>query len=140
MPTGVFNGTDLLVKVIEVDGTLAAIGHTTSCSMSFSHDLPEATTKDSAGYAEYISGVRGGEINFEGLVAFDDASNAEEIIGYVTGRNKVDWSFGTAASGDTIYEGEGFISAIEVSAEMESPVSYSGTITITGAITTSTNA
>jgi hypothetical protein len=52
----------------------------------------------------------------------------------------VDWSFGTAASGDTIYEGEGFISAIEVSAEMESPVSYSGTITITGAITTSTNA
>lgn len=141
MPTsGVFNGTNLLVKVIETDGTLATIGHTTSCSMSLSHDLPEATTKDSAGYAEYISGVRGGEINFEGLVAFNDASNAEEIIGYVTGRNKVDWSFGTAASGDTIYEGEGFISAIEVSAEMESPVSYSGTITITGAITTSTNA
>lgn len=137
--TGVFNGTNLLVKVIGDGGTLATIGHTTSCSMSLSHDLPEATTKDSNGWTEVISGVRGGEINFEGLVAFDDSSNAEEIIGYVTSRNKVDWSFGTAASGDTVYEGEGYISSIEVSADMEAPVSYSGTITITGAISSSTN-
>lgn len=138
--TGVFNGSNLLVKVIGDGGTLATIGHTTSCSMSLSHDLPEATTKDSNGYSEFISGVRGGTISFEGLVAYDDSANAEEIIGYVTGRNKVDWSFGTAASGDTVYEGEGFISSIEVSAEMESPVSFSGEITITGAISSSTNA
>jgi predicted secreted protein len=137
--TGVFNGSNLLVKVIGDGGTLATIGHTTSCSMSLSHDLPEATTKDSNGYSEFISGVRGGTISFEGLVAYDDSANAEEIIGYVTGRNKVDWSFGTAASGDTVYEGEGFISSIEVSAEMESPVSFSGEITITGAISSSTN-
>jgi len=137
--TGVFNGTNLLVKVIGDGGTLATIGHTTSCSMSLSHDLPEATTKDSNGYSEFISGVRGGTISFEGLVAYDDSSNAEEIIGYVTGRNKVDWSFGTAATGDTVYSGEGYISSIEVSAEMESPVSYSGEITITGAITSATN-
>lgn len=137
--TGIFNGSNLLIKVIGDGGTLATIGHTTSCSMSLSHDLPEATTKDSNGYSEYISGVRGGTISFEGLVAYDDSANAEEIIGYVTGRNKVDWSFGTAASGDTVYEGEGFISSIEVSAEMESPVSFSGEITITGAISSSTN-
>lgn len=137
--TGVFNGTNLLVKVIGDGGTLATIGHTTSCTMSLSHDLPEATTKDSSGYSEYISGVRGGTISFEGLVAYDDSANAEEIIGYVTSRSKVDWSFGTAASGDTVYEGEGFISSIEVSAEMESPVSFSGEITITGAISSSTN-
>lgn len=137
--TGVFNGTNLLVKVIGDGGTLATIGHTTSCSMSLSHDLPEATTKDSNGYSEFISGVRGGTISFEGLVAYDDSANAEEIIGYVTGRNKVDWSFGTAATGDTVYSGEGYISSIEVSAEMESPVSYSGEITITGAITSATN-
>ena len=137
--TGVFSGTNLLVKVIADGGTLATIGHTTSCSMSLSHDLPEATTKDSNGYSEFISGVRGGTISFEGLVAYDDSSNAEEIIGYVTGRNKVDWSFGTAETGDTVYSGEGFISSIEVSAEMESPVSYSGEITITGAITSAAN-
>ena len=137
--TGVFSGTDLLIKVIGDGGTLATIGHTTSCSMSLSHDLPEATTKDSNGYAEYISGVRGGEISFEGLVAYDDAANAEEIISYVTGRNLVNWSFGTAATGDTVYSGDGFISSIEVSAEMESPVSFSGTITITGAISSATN-
>ena len=38
--TGVFNGTDLLLKV---EGS--TIGHTTSCTLTISHDLPEATTK-----------------------------------------------------------------------------------------------
>lgn len=138
--TGVFNGTNLLVKVISDGGTLATIGHTTSCSISFSHDLPEATTKDSNGWSEVISGVRGGEISFEGLVAYDDAANSVELADYIIGRTKVDFSFGTAASGDAIYTGEGYISSLEVSADMESPVAYSGTITITGPIEKSTNA
>lgn len=141
--SGVFNGTDLLVKVIADGGTLGTIGHTTSCSMSFTHDLPEATTKDSSGFAEFISGVRSAEISFEGLVVYDESSgiqNQEELAAFITARNKVDWQFGTDESGDTIYTGEGFISSLEVTAEMESPVTYSGTITTTGAISTSTNA
>ena len=82
--TGVFNGTNLLVKVIADGGTLATIGHTTSCSMSLTHDLPEATTKDSSGYAEFISGIRGGTISFEGLVAYDDSANAEDSCAVVS--------------------------------------------------------
>ena len=54
--TGVFNGTDLLLKL--TDGTSIAtstiIGHSTSCSLSLSNDLPEATTKDSNGFSRCI--------------------------------------------------------------------------------------
>jgi TP901-1 family phage major tail protein len=137
---GVFNGTDLLIKVIGSGGTLATIGHTTSCSISFSQDLPDATTKDSAGWNEVIAGARGGSISFDGLVAYDDAANSVEIADYIINRTKVDFSFGTAASGDTIYTGSGFIDSLEVSADAESPVSYSGSITITGAIVSEVNA
>ena len=136
----VFNGTNLLVKVIADGGTPVALGHTTTCSMSLSHDLPEVTTKDSGGWTEIISGVRGGEISFEGLVNHESSANVDEIIGYITGRTKVDWSFGTSTSGDTVYSGEGYISASSISADAESPVTFDGTITITGAISSSTNA
>ena len=44
--SGTFNGTNLILKVIADGGTLATIGHTTSCSISLSNDLPIATTKD----------------------------------------------------------------------------------------------
>ena len=133
--TGVFNGTNLLLKVEDV-----TVGHTTSCTLTISHDLPEATTKDSAGWQEVISGVRSGEISFEGLVDYTDTANAIELADYIINRTQITAVFGTTESGDSIYTAEGFISSIEQSAEMESPVSYSGSITITGPIVKSTNA
>ena len=137
--TGVFNGTNLLLKFHSVQGSIASIGHSTSCSMSLSADLPDATTKDSSGFNEVIAGTRTGEISFEGLVAYDDANNAIEAADYLIARTKLHWSFGTAASGDAVYSGTGFLSSVEMSGEMESPVTYSGTITITGAISKATN-
>tara|TARA_R110001632_G_scaffold209525_1_gene334282 strand:+ start:410 stop:817 length:408 start_codon:yes stop_codon:yes gene_type:complete len=132
--TGVFNGTDLILKI---EGT--AVGHTTSCSMSISMDTPEATTKDSAGFSEYIGGVKGGEISFEGLVAYDDTSNVIEMNDYLLARTKLTCIFGTTEAGDAIYTAEAFLSSVEMSAEKESAVTYSGSLTITGAIVKSTN-
>lgn len=132
--TGVFNGTNLILKI---EGT--TVGHTTSCSMSLSMDTPEATTKDSAGFSEYIAGVKGGEISFEGLVAYDDSSNAIEMADFLLARTQLTCVFGTAETGDEIYTAEGFLTSVEMSAEMEAAVTYSGSITLTGAITKSTN-
>ena len=136
--TGVFNGTDLLLKL--TDGTSIAtstiIGHSTSCSLSLSNDLPEATTKDSNGFQEVIAGVKSGEISFEGLIAYDDNANPVDFADILIARRAVTWTFGTADAADTVYTGSGFLSSVEMSAEMESPATYSGSITINGAITT----
>lgn len=132
---GVFNGTNLILKVIEDGGTLATQGHTTSATLSLSVDMPTATSKDSSGFQEVIAGVISGEISFEGLVAYDDPQGANQVSDSLIDRAKVDWSLSTGLTGDTIYSGEGFLSNVEISAEMESPVTYSGTITCTGTIT-----
>lgn len=137
--TGVFNGTDLLLKFHSTDGSEVAVGHSTSATLSLSNDLPEATTKDSSGYAEHIAGVISGEISFEGLVAYDDSNNAIEAADYLLGRTKVYWEFGTATTGDATYSGAGYLNSVEMSAEMESPVSFSGSITVTGSISKATN-
>lgn len=132
--TGVFNGTNLLLKI---EG--ATVGHTTSCSLSLSMDTPEATTKDSAGFSEYIAGVKGGEISFEGLIAYDDSSNAIEMADFLLARTQLTCVFGTTESGDAIYTAEAFLTSVEMSGEMEAATTYSGSLTITGAITKSTN-
>jgi predicted secreted protein len=131
--SGVFNGTNLLVKV---EGTV--IGHTTSCTLSISHDIADATTKDSAGWSEGISGLRSGEISFDGLVDYADANSAIDLIELISTRAKVTCVFGTAATGDTIYTAQGFIASIEQTGEMEAAVTFSGSITLTGAIVAST--
>ncbi len=131
--SGVFNGTNLLVKV---EGTV--IGHTTSCTLSISHDIADATTKDSAGWSEGISGLRSGEISFDGLVDYSDANSVIDLIGLISARTQVTCVFGTSATGDTIYTAEGFIASIEQTGEMEAAVTFSGSITLTGAIVAST--
>ena len=135
MPTtSVFNGTNL---ILQVEGN--PLGHTTSCSLSLSNDLPEATTKDSNGFQEVIAGVISGELSFDGLVDYSDTANAIELADYLLARTQITCVFGTSVTGDAIYTAEGYLSSVEQSAEMESPVSYSGSITLTGAITKSVN-
>ena len=136
--TGVFNGTDLLLKLTDSSSiaTSTIIGHSTSCSLSLSNDLPEATTKDSNGFQEVIAGVKSGELSFEGLIAYDDDANPVDFADILIARRAVTWTFGTADAADTVYTGSGFLSSVEMSAEMESPATYSGSITINGAITT----
>ncbi len=132
MANTVFNGTNLLLKISATDGTEANIGHTTSCSLSLSVDLPEATTKDSSGFQEVIAGVKSGEISFDGLVDYTDSQNAAELAEFLIDRTKIYFEFGTSTSGDQLISGAGFLSSLEVSAAMESPVYYSWSITMTG--------
>ena len=130
--SGIFNGSLLSIKV---DGN--KILNSTSCSLSLSADTPEATTKDSGGFQDLIVGVKSGEISFEGLVAYDSGGGAQigDISDELISGAQVTWEFSTDVSGDDKYSGTGFISSIEITADMESPVSYSGTIVTTGTIT-----
>jgi len=139
MASTVFNGTNLLIKVSDDGTSPAAIGHTTSCTISFTNDMADATTKDSSGFSEVIPAVRSAEISFDGLVDYTDSDGGGEIAHKLLTRQKCDFSFGTAATGDTVYTGEGYVSSCEISGTMEEATTYSGTITVTGAITESTN-
>ena len=141
--TGVFNGTKMLLQMSTDGGSsYTTIGHATSSSFSFSMDTPESTSKDSGGYVTRIAGARSGEVSFDGLVAYDDSWDIDNFIDYMigssNGRSSLHVSWGTASSGDKYYTAQCFVSSIEYSGEAEAPVTYSGTLTITGSITTNT--
>ena len=137
--TGIMNGTLLVLQVSTDGSSFTNIGHSTSASLSFSLDTPEATSKDSGGYREVIAGTRSIEISFDGLVAYDDAVDIDTLLGYANNRTKIHARFGTAVSGDTTYAVQGFLSSIEYTADSEAPITFSGTFTSSGSVSIGTN-
>jgi predicted secreted protein len=141
--TGVFNGTSLVVLV----GT-EVIAHATSCSLSVSADLPDATTKQSGGWAEEIAGLRSWTLTTDGLATVEPTGTdyvVGDIFSALNGRTSVTVKFTTANGstpivGDLIWSGSAFVESLDITADMESPVTYSASFTGTGVLTQATNA
>ena len=144
MPTtGVFNGTSLVVLV----GT-EVVAHATSCTLSVSADLPDATTKQSGGWAEEIAGLRSWSITTDGLATVEPTGTSfvvGDLFSALNGRTSVTVKFTTANGatpivGDLIWSGSAFVESLDITADMESPVTYSASFTGTGVLTQATNA
>ena len=138
--TGLMNGTTVVLSIKNADGgSYSPIGHATSSSISFNMDTPDATSKDSSGDREIIAGTRSLDFSFDGFVAYDDATNIEELMVFINNRTKVNCKFATALTGDVVYSCDGFLTSIDYTADSEAPVTYSGTFSSTGSVTIGTN-
>jgi predicted secreted protein len=144
MPTtGIFNGTNLVVLV----GS-EVVAHSTSCSLSISADLPDATTKQSGGWADQIAGLRSWSLTTDGLTTVEPTSlnySVGDIFSALNGRGVVTVKFTTATGstpivGDLVWSGSAFVESLDITADMESPVTYSASFTGQGVLTQATNA
>jgi predicted secreted protein len=129
------NGTNLTIKV----GGVALLKATTA-SLELSVDLPDATTKDSAGWSEFFAGVRSFTLSSDGLVdyATDAKVETDELVALLIARTAVLVEFSTATAGDMKLSGNAFITSISQTADMESPAGFSVSFQGTGALTQST--
>jgi hypothetical protein len=93
---GLINGTNLTIKVGGV-----AILKATSASLELSVDLPDATTKDSAGWSEFFAGVRSFTLSSDGLVDYATSASVEtdELVALLIARTAVAVEFSTSTSG-----------------------------------------
>ena len=148
--TSVFNGTSLVVLI----GT-EVIGFATSCSLSLAIDTPDASTKQSLGWADEIGGQKSWSLTTDGLATVVPGSVATyisttELSNLAIARTAVTVKFTTVnndtvggvtpVTGDTIYSGSAFIESVDMTADMENPVTYSVSFKGTGALTIGTNA
>jgi predicted secreted protein len=147
--TGVFNGTSLVVLI----GT-EVIGYATSCSLSLAIDTPDASTKQSLGWADEIGGQRSWSLTTDGLATVVPGTVATyisttELNNLAIARTAVQVKFTTVdnstvggvtpVTGDTIYSGSAFIESVDMTADMENPVTYSVSFKGTGPLTIGTN-
>ncbi|CAB5194966.1 Phage major tail protein TP901-1 [uncultured Caudovirales phage] len=148
--TGVFNGTSLVVLI----GT-EVIGYATSCSLSLAIDTPDSSTKQSLGWAEEIGGQRSWSLTTDGLATVVPGSVATyistaELNALAIARAAVTVKFTTVNNstvdgvtpivGDVAYSGSAFIESVDMTADMENPVTYSVSFKGTGVLTITTNA
>ena len=147
--TSVFNGTSLVVLI----GT-EVIGFATSCSLSLAIDAPDASTKQSLGWADEIGGQRSWSLTTDGLATVVPGTVATyvttaELNALAIARTAVTVKFTTVdnstvggvtpVTGDVIYSGSAFIESVDMTADMENPVTYSVSFKGTGPLTIGTN-
>ena len=144
------NGSNVVVWLDHLTGPKAddKILFTTNCTLTINHDLPDASSKDSEGWAKHISGLRSWEVTVDGLSDFGDWSssvfggNIAELWYYINERkNNAKMIFAVDDDDDgsatEYYYGRVSLANLELTNEMESTASFSGTLTGIGELTTS---
>jgi len=140
------NGSNVVVWLDDSTTPTASekVLFTTNATLSITHDLPDATTKDSAGWAEHISGLRSWEVSVDGLSDFGGSAgdNINDLWGLIDNRTTTArMIFAVDANDDgsatAYFYGEVSLANLELSNEMEATASFSGTLTGNGALTTS---
>ena len=146
--TSVFNGTSLVVLI----GT-EVIAFSTSCSLSIAIDAPDASTKESLGWAQEIGGQKSWSLTTDGLATVVPGVTAtyvstSELTALAVARTPVSVKFTTIdnsaggvtpVTGDTVWSGSAFIESVDITADMENPVTYSVSFKGTGALTQAPN-
>ena len=128
----ILNATDCVLSVT-TGGSLQAVAHCTSASLSMNLDLRDSTTKSSAGYQENLGGLRSWELSGDAFVEIGSITGAdiEELWVIWEARTEVAVKFG--ASGME-YTGNALITSISIDAGVEENATYSISLTGSGAI------
>ena len=132
----ILNATDVTLSITPTGGSLTAVAHSTSASISMNMDLRDSTTKSSAGYQENLGGLRSWELSGDAFVEIGSITGAdiEELWTTWEARTAVAVKFG--ASGME-YTGDALITSISIDAGVEENATYSISLTGTGQLSKS---
>lgn len=116
-----------------------AVGHSKSSQITINLDLPDATTKDSNGWKEFLACARGGDATIKGLTAYNDSLNFKEFADDLITRTKQVFYFKqNEVDPPLIIRAEGFIESADETAEYNSATTFDIKIKLTRIITADT--
>ncbi len=128
--TGINNGT--LVGLYS-GGVL--ISKLTSNDFSLDQALRDATTKDSGGWQDNLTGLRSASFSAEGLFAEDSTLNFEDFFDLVNTRASSVIRLSSEVTGDIAYEATAFITNASLGAPLEDNQTFTLSFTTSGAVT-----
>lgn len=124
------NGTKVKILVSGV-----AINNLTNVTLSIGADMIDVTTKDSAGWAEFLAGKKNATMSGEGIVDFSASSIPPSTIfsSYLSSGTSaaVIFSDGTPSTGKS-YTATAFFDKLEYKAGTEDNFTFSFSLKITG--------
>lgn len=128
-------GIDFIIKVntgtAEVP-VYTAVGAQRGASLSMSAETLDKTTKDSAGWAESLAGMKAWSISADGLLILDDTGYLALETAYMEDKNVL---IQMHTKSGALYEGDAIITTIDLDAPYDDLASYSAEFTGAGALT-----
>jgi len=118
------NGTSVLLYA---DGTVIALQK--GLNISADVNLPDASNKESAGWAEHINGMRNATIAFDALYSTTGKS-AAALLTYITGRSKILMAIVGGLSYPILGEVE--MNSLSLTGNKEEPSALSGSLKVNG--------
>lgn len=133
-----YNGTLIL---LQDDGTPFSL--VTDATLNVDQDLPDSSSKDSAGWADHVKGQRSWSVDVDGRADFDstDTGNVKVLFDYIDNRSDVTIEFEPdTASADVTgsvasWTGTASLANVSITAPNEDTVNFSGSFTGNGALT-----
>jgi hypothetical protein len=140
MPTtNVVNSTSMALYTSANGTTWVKIGRLTDSNHSVQHSTREITSKDSAGWAEFLEGKREASFSASGFYAMSDTNAADALHASLITRDATFIGFSTGVTGDKRYRASVYITSVEISSpDVEDNVTYSVEFQVTGAVTVET--
>lgn len=141
--TAIMNSTNVVIGISTDAGvTYSSIARATSASLSVSMDVRETTNKDSAGWRELLEGLKSWSLSADGLVCFNvtGKKTISDLYGHLNTRTAITVKFGSAGSGEKVYSGLAYVTAVSQDSGFEDNVTYSVSFEGAGALTEGTNA
>ena len=123
------NGNVLILQIGDVQ-----LGALLSNSFNASADMIDATTKDSAGAKEYISGEYGWGMSFEALYDPAATEGFSEALGYIKAGTSLDVYWGGVTAADPYFNGSALMASVDLSGPKNEVASYSAEVQGTGVI------
>lgn len=113
----------------------------TSCTLNIDMDLPDASHKGSAGWAEHIRGQKSWSVDLDGLADFETGTtgSVQDVVNYILNRENVAIEFVPLAgsfdgSTGVSYEGSASCASVSVVASNEDTCTLTGSFTGNGAL------
>jgi predicted secreted protein len=114
-------------------GPFYPIACVTDNGMSESVQMLDTTTRDNGGWRTSVPTMQSGTIDFTGIYEQGGDFTIDDLRDIFRGGNIINWKI-SSSDGGYIHDGEGYFSALSDASEMDSFVSFSGSIQISGNI------
>jgi len=124
-----------ILSISHNSGLFYPIACVTDNGMSESVDMLDATTRDNGGWRTFVPTTQTGSINFSGVYKTTGDFTVDDLRDIFRSGDVIDWKISSTAFGAT-YSGEGYFSSFSEDAQVDSFVTFSGDIQISGNITT----
>jgi hypothetical protein len=127
------NGT-LFLLYLFIDNQWQHIGSTTTTSLEITQDTPDATTKDSNGWAENIPGIRSGSGSFGQLYDPTNTLSVTDIFKLISERKTALLKIAKNEIGSEYFQFEANLTNLSMNFDMEQPVGVEGGFNSTGEV------